>query len=92
MRNVGHGSDATVGWMTADISKRCRAALEGLESGPGSAHQLGDAAMLLRGAADDLVALVELVEGPEAAANVRSEDRRAFDLSFRNASEQRQLD
>lgn len=48
--------------------------------------------MLLRGAADDLVALVELVEGPEAAANVRSEDRRAFDLSFRNASEQRQLD
>ena len=92
MRNVSHGSDATVEWMTADIAQRCKAALESLQSGPGSANQLGNAAMLLRGAADDLVALVELVEGPEVAANVRSSDQRAFDLSFRNASEQRPLD
>ena len=92
MRNVGHGSDATVEWMTADIAKRCRAALQSLETGPGSATQLGNAAMLLRGAAGDLVALVELVEGPEAAAHVRSEDQLEFDLSFRNVSEQRPLD
>jgi hypothetical protein len=92
MLQVSHGSDATVDWMTADIAKRCRAALEGLEMGPGSTHQLGNAAMLLRGAADDLVALVELVEGPEAAAEVRSDDQREFDLSFRNASDQHRLD
>jgi hypothetical protein len=92
MLHVSHGSDATVDWMTADITKRCRAALESLEIGPDSAHQLGHAAMLLRGAADDLVTLVELVEGPEVAAQVRSDDQREFDLSFRNASEQRPLD
>jgi hypothetical protein len=92
MRNIGHGSDATVEWMTADIAKRCRAALESLETGLGSANQLGNAAMLLRGAAGDLVALLELVEGPEVAAIVRSDDQRAFDLSFRNAGQQHPLD
>jgi hypothetical protein len=89
MRNVGHALDATVDWMTADIARRCRVALESLETGPGSANQLSNAAILLRGAADDLVALVELVEGPEAAANVRAGDQREFDLSFRNANGQR---
>ena len=92
MRNVSHGSDATVEWMTADIAHRCNTALEILEAGPGSANQLGNAAMWLRGAADDLIALVELVEGPDAAVNVRPDDRREFDVAFRHARTQRSTD
>ena len=85
MRNASHGSDATIEWMTADVAKRCREAVGHLETPRGSARHLADAAMLLRAAADDLVSLVELVEGPAAAARLRVDAPFAFDVSFRNA-------
>lgn len=92
MRDAAKGSDPTVEWMKGDIALRCREAVQLLEPERGSANRLGDAAMLLRSAADDLVSLVELVEGPAAAARVRSDGPSAFDLAFRHASEQSSLD
>lgn len=88
-------SDATVRWMVDDVAARCRAVLDSLGRGDrtagnaASAVQLGTAAMLLRGAADDLVAVVELTEQPArtparrrpTAAPVDA-SRAAFDVSF----------
>ncbi len=88
MRDTDNRSDPTVDWMTADIAERCREALQRLESCQGPTTHLAEAAMVLRSAADDLVSLVELVEGPDAAARVRTDGPSAFDLAFRNASEQ----
>jgi hypothetical protein len=85
MRNLRHGSDATVAWMTADIALRCREAVQRLDAAHESASQLGDAAILLRGAADDLISLVELVEGPAAADRIRADDSSDFDVAFRHA-------
>ncbi len=92
MRVAGKDPDPTVEWMRADIAMRCREALQRLEPDRGSSYQLGDAAMLLRSAADDLVSLVELIEGPTAAARLRNDDPSAFDLAFRDAGEQTSRD
>jgi hypothetical protein len=80
MRNARNGSDTTVSWMTSDVAQRCSEALEVLSASNISALQLGNAAMLLRSAADDLVSLVELVEGPGVDAFVTESP--AFGLSF----------
>ena len=80
MSATGNGSDATVSWMTGDVAQRCTTALELLMTSNGSALQLGNAAMLLRSAADDLISLVELVEGPRAFATAT--ETPAFGLSF----------
>jgi hypothetical protein len=64
MRDAPHPSDPTIDWMTDDVAQRCRAALDVLAGRNVSASQIGNAAMLLRSAADDLASLVELVEGP----------------------------
>jgi hypothetical protein len=64
MRDARHASEATVEWMTADISQRCREALDVLAAQNVSPVQIGNAAMLLRSAVDDLASVVELVEGP----------------------------
>lgn len=66
--------------MTNDVAQRCADALEMLSASNISAVQLGNAAMLLRSVADDLVALVELVEGPGVDASVA--ETPAFGLSF----------
>ena len=80
MRNARNSSDATVSWMTNDVAQRCAEALEVLSASNISAVQLGNAAMLLRGAADDLVSLVELVEGPGVVS--LATETPAFGLSF----------
>jgi hypothetical protein len=80
MRNARNGSDATVSWMTSDVAQRCTEVLGVLSASNISAVQLGNAAMLLRSAADDLVSLVELVEGPGVVA--AATETPAFGLSF----------
>jgi hypothetical protein len=80
MRNARNGSDATVSWMTNDVAQRCNDVLEVLSTSNVSAVQLGNAAMLLRSAADDLVSLVEVVEGSGAVA--AATETPAFGLSF----------
>ena len=74
-------SEATVDWMTADISQRCRQALDALTVHNPSVVQIGNAAMLLRSAADDLASLVELVEMPIAPTREMA-SLPAFGLAF----------
>lgn len=74
------GAEPTTDWMIRDIAQRCREVLDALEQQDASAAHLGNAAMSLRGAADDLVSLVELVEGGAAVDDEVAP--RAFGLSF----------
>lgn len=69
--------------MVHDIAERCREVLASLDQHASSVAHLGTAAMQLRGAADDLVSLVELVEGgrPVGAA-ARDVPPEAFGLAF----------
>lgn len=67
--------------MVGDIALRCRAVLDTLSHGSPTPHHLGSAGMLLRGAADDLVSLVELLDGPPPAADTEAHAD-AFTLSF----------
>lgn len=85
MRDTRHASEATVEWMTADVSQRCREALDVLVAHNVSAVQIGNAAMLLRSAADDLASLVELVEGPVPFAREIA-SLPAFGLAFGGAA------
>lgn len=73
-------AEPTTEWMIGDIAHRCREVLASLDAHDRSAAHLGNAAMLLRSAADDLVAVVELVEGGDAVDNELAPQ--AFGLSF----------
>ena len=76
-------SEVTVDWMRGDIAARCRSVLDALAHPAPSAVHLGGTAMVLRGAADDLVSLVELIEGPAADPTVDPEPTTAaFGLTF----------
>lgn len=76
-------ADPTTEWMVHDIAQRCRDVLASLDRHATSAAHLGNAAMMLRGAADDLVSLVEMVEGGYAVGAVDGDvPPEAFGLSF----------
>lgn len=79
-----HGAtphDATVAWMVDDVAARCRAVLDELANESHSLMRLGGAGMLLRRAADDLVAVVELLESPDPTPPPAGFDG-AFGLAF----------
>ena len=67
--------------MVDDIAMRCREVTAALASPSSSAVKLGSAAMLLRGAANDLVSLVELIEGSDRPGGGDVETP-AFGLAF----------
>ena len=73
-------AEPTTDWMIQDVAQRCRDVLALLDQQDASPAQLGNAAVLLRGAADDLVSLVELVEGGDTVDFEVSPQ--AFGLSF----------
>ena len=76
-------AEPTTEWMVHDIAERCREVLTSLDEHTTSAAQLGNTAMLLRGAADDLVSLVEMVEGGDAVGSTGLDvPPEAFGLSF----------
>jgi len=83
MRERDRTAEPTTDWMVRDIADRCREVLASLETTESSAAHLGNAAVLLRSAADDLVSLVELVEGADRADGERGDvPPQAFGLSF----------
>lgn len=73
--------EATTQWMVDDVAGRCREVLDALAH-TSSPVQLGNSAMLLRGAANDLVSLVELIEGPNSADGADADSPQSFRLSF----------
>ena len=74
-------TEPTMRWMVDDVAKRCREVLDELSQAPQRYH-LGAAAMALRGAADDLVSLVELIEGQPRTAELVTSDATPFAVAF----------
>lgn len=83
MRDSRQRIEPTTEWMVQDIVLRCREVLWTLEETSTSTSHLGNAAMMLRGAADDLVSLVELLEGGTSIGKEPVErTHQPFGLSF----------
>lgn len=75
------GTEPTMRWMVDDVATRCREVLDELSQSPQRFH-LGAAAMALRSAADDLVSVMELIEGQPATLEPTHVAATPFDVAF----------
>ncbi len=76
--------DATVEWMIADVTERCRAAVAALSNHPVGPVQLAGVTMTLRAVVADLLTVVDQLD-PELlprAADEATDAPIAFDLIF----------